>query len=304
MPRCARVKNLESIFHIMCRSMDEFNLFRDDEDKRKFMEVAKSLQGLYKFRIYGYCLMDNHVHLMMDANGADISFIMHDLNYKYAVYYNKRYERRGHVFFDRFKSEIVDTEKYMITLSAYIHNNTKDLPEYCTRPEIYEFSSLGVYIGLREDPFRLVEKDFVLSLFGNNYSTAVIKYYNFVLKCNDEKMWKKFEFENEETQYRSERKILARDTKPENVAEYVSSKTGIPEIMLHTKFNKKVTESKALFVILMRSMCNQKCCEICRQLGNITQARVSALSSKGQELLQTNEVFRGMVEEFIHPFGT
>lgn len=303
MPRCARVKTLDSIFHVMCRSMDEFDLFRDDKDKRKFMELTKDMQGLYKFRIYGYCLMDNHVHLLMDSNGADVSLIMHDINYKYAVYYNKKYDRRGHVFFDRFKSEIVDNEKYLITLSAYIHNNTKALPAYCKRPQAYEFSSLGVYLGLRDDPFCLVDKGFVLDLFGSNYAVARINYYNFVMKCNDEYMIKKVEFENEGTEYRSERKILVRDVEPGTIVEYVVEKMDISEIMLHTKCSRKAVESKALLVLLMRSMCNQKCCEICKELGNITQARVSALSSKAMELLKSSQNFRKIVEDFMLLYG-
>ncbi len=85
--------------------------------------LVKKYKDLYNFKIYGYCLMDNHSHLMIDANGADISKVMHGINFSYAMYFNRKYERDGHLFKDRFKSKIVNNDKYLKALSLYIHNN-------------------------------------------------------------------------------------------------------------------------------------------------------------------------------------
>ena len=60
--------------------------------------------------------MDNHAHLLIDANGADISKVMHGINFSYAMYFNKKYEREGHLFKDRFKSKIVDDDRYLKTV--------------------------------------------------------------------------------------------------------------------------------------------------------------------------------------------
>jgi putative transposase len=93
MARKARVKTNESIFHIVCKSISEVNLFKNDDDKEKYLSLVKKYKKLYKVKIYGYCLMNNHTHLLIDANGADISKVMHGVNLCYAMYFNKKYKR-------------------------------------------------------------------------------------------------------------------------------------------------------------------------------------------------------------------
>ena len=123
MARKARLKADDAIFHIMCKSISEVNLFRDDQDKEKYIYLLKKYKKLYNVKIYGYCLMDNHAHLLVDSNGADISKVMHGINFSYAMYFNKKYKREGHLFKDRFMSKIVDNDRYLKTVSLYIHNN-------------------------------------------------------------------------------------------------------------------------------------------------------------------------------------
>ena len=94
MPRKPRVKTDDSIFHIMCKSISEVTLFRDNEDKNKYLFLIKKYKTLYNFKIYGYCLMDTHSHLMIDANGSDISKVMHGINFSYAMYFNRKYKKR------------------------------------------------------------------------------------------------------------------------------------------------------------------------------------------------------------------
>ena len=143
MARNARLKLADAIYHIMCKSISEVNLFRDCEDKEMYLSLIKKYKKLYNVKIYGYCLMDNHAHILADANGADISKVMHGINFSYARYFNKKYKREGHLFKDRFKSKIVDGERYLKTVSLYIHNNPTDISEFKDCPEKYAFSSLG-----------------------------------------------------------------------------------------------------------------------------------------------------------------
>ena len=304
MPRMARQKTYDAIFHVMCRSITEINLFNDDFDKKVYMAFIKKYQKLFKFRIYGYCLMDNHVHLIIDANGSDISKAMHGINFSYAQYFNKRHERHGHLFQDRFKSKIVKNERYLFAVSAYVHNNPIDVPKYKTCPEQYEFSSLSTYLGLRQDPYSLVDSGFIMSFLGNNPKAAREKYLRLVYKCNDLKLKQEAEFENEVTEYRSERKILVRNFKSEDIIEFVAAKFDIPKINLHMKFRRDIIEARSILIILMRSLCNYKCSEICSALGNITAARVSRLSSIGIELISENAAYRNIIEEFIGEYGS
>ena len=116
MPRKAREKSPESVYHIMCRSESEFLLFRDDEDKDYYLDLIKRYTDKYKCSLYAYCLMDNHLHLHLDPKGFDVSKFMHSLNTAYVRYYNKKYQRHGHVFQERFQSKILLTDEYNLIL--------------------------------------------------------------------------------------------------------------------------------------------------------------------------------------------
>ena len=303
MPRMARVKTEVAIFHIMCKSISEVDLFRDDEDKKKYLSLVKKYKELHNIKIYGYCLMDNHSHLVVDVNGADISKVMHGINFSYAMYFNKKYKREGHLFKDRFKSTIVDNERYLKTLSLYIHNNPIDIEKYKDCPEKYAFSSLGIFLGKRRDSFKLVDYGFVMDLFGNTLKSARENYYNLIFKCNEEKLKEEIEFKDEKTEYRSERKIIIRNFKAEDVVEFIAKRLNIQKAKLHMKYSRILVEARALEVVLMRSLCNLNSSDICAVLGNITQARVSRLSTIGIELIGREEKYNNIVEEFIQCYA-
>jgi putative transposase len=296
MPRVARIKSNESIYHVMCRSISEVKLLKDDEDKLKYLDYIRNYQKLHKFNVYGYCLMDNHVHLMIDSNGADISQIMHGINFSYARYFNRKYKRHGHLFQDRFKSKVINTDGYLITASAYIHNNATDVEGFKECPENYEYSSLAVYLGLRKDPFELIDSNFILALFGNNFKKARGRYYQFVFKC-DNKAEEDIEFENEGTLYTSQRTILARNIEAEQILDYVSKATNTPKTMFYTRYNRKITKAKALLIILLKNLCNFSSAKICSFLGDVTQANISRLAGIGLEFIKGNEecnlIFKG-----------
>lgn len=303
MSRKARLKDEGAIYHIMCKSISEVNLFNDEEDNEKYLSLVKKYKTLYKVKIYGYCLMINHTHLLVDANGADISRVMHGINFSYAMYFNKKYKREGHLFKDRFRSIIVDNDRYLRTVSLYIHNNPTAINEYKDCPEKYAFSSLGIYIGKRRDPFNLVDYGFVISFFGNDLETARNHYYSLVFGCTDEKLKEEFEFENRKVAYNSDRNLLVRNFKSENVVEFIAEKMNISKFHLNMKYSRQLVDARALTVVLMRSICNFKFNDISMSLGNITQSRVSRLSTIGIEIIGTNKKYENIIEEFINHFS-
>jgi REP element-mobilizing transposase RayT len=299
MARKARLKAGDAIFHIMCKSITEVDLFKDCEDKNKYLSLIKKYKTLYNVKIYGYCLMDNHAHLLIDANGADISKVMHGINFSYAMYFNRKHKRQGPLFKDRFKSKIVDNDKYLKAVSLYIHNNPTDIGEFKDCPEAYAFSSLGIYIGKMRDAFSIVDYDFVMDFFGNNLKKARQNYCNCILGCTDDKWIEEIEFEDATTEYKSERKILLRNFKSDDIIEFIATRMGISKILLHMKHNRKLVKSRALVVVLMRSLCNFKSSDICNVLGNITQARTSKLCTIGVELILSEKKYENIISEFI-----
>lgn len=299
MPRGPRIKSPDSIFHVMVRSISEIKMFKEKSDKEFYFYLIRKYQQLYKFKVYAYCLMDNHGHLIIDANGADISKIMHGINFTYAQNYNHKHGRRGTLFQDRFKSKIIKDDTYLITLSAYIHNNPRDIEGYDSCPEKYENSSLAVYLGHRKDPNEILDEAFIMQKFGKGKSSARRNYIKFLSKCNEIQMSKEVEFINDKTEYRSERKILVRDMEPEEVIEYVARIAGKSAIGIHVKNNRKTTEVKALSTLLMRSLCSLKCKDICGIFGNITIGRVSKLCSMGLEIMNSNEDYKDIIDRFV-----
>lgn len=298
MARTARLKSDDAIYHIMCKSIREVNLYSDSEDKKKYLSLMKKYKKLYNVKIYGYCLMDNHAHLLVDSNGADISKVMHGINFSYAMYFNKKYKRDGPLFKGRFKSKIVDSDQYLKTVSLYIHNNPTDICEYKNCPEKYTYSSLGIYIGKIRDYLGIVDYRFVMGLFNNNLLSARKSYYSLVNGCTDEKLKEEFEYENEKTDYRSGVKVYPTNYTTKDVMTFITSKMNISEFCFITKYSRKLVSEKSIAVVLMRRICNLKFIDISNSLGNITQARVSQLTNIGIKLIETEKKYENIIEEF------
>ncbi|MDO6355808.1 transposase [Caloramator sp. CAR-1] len=299
MPRCARLKSNDSIYHIMCKSISDTDLFRCDADKKVFMGYIKKYQEKYEFKVYAYCLMTNHVHLIIDSNGFDISKIMHSINQCYAQYFNRRYQRKGHLFHDRFKSIIVKDERYLLTLSAYIHNNPMAIKEYRECPERYEYSSLSVYLGLAHDKFEILDEGFILGLFGSNVKKARESYYKFVFSCKDNKIRKTIEFEDQPGEYRSDRTILRREYSPQDILSFLEENLGVERKLLYLKYRKESKEFRAIAVYLLRCFCGYSYSQICKIIGNITSARVAVLFNIGYELVNNDSKYKFILEKFL-----
>lgn len=298
MPRCARIKFETAIFHIMIRSISEINMFNEDKDKLSYLEIVKKYQKIFKFKLYAYCLMDNHGHFIIDTNGSDISKIMHCINFTFARWYNHEHKRHGHLFQDRFKSKVVNNERYLRALSAYIHKNPKDIRGYENCLEKYKFSSLACYLDISKDKAGLLDYNFILSMFGKGKVEDIVEYLELVRSIDDETLKKEAEFIDEKTDYLSQNIKLVRNIEISKVIEYISKKMQIDPLLIYMKYSRDAMEARAMAVVLMRSLCGFKCSDICRVLGNITQGSVSRLSSIGVRLLDCG-IYRNIIKDFI-----
>lgn len=283
----------------MVKSINEVLLFNCDDDKRKYLELLKKYKDIYSFKIYAYCLMSNHGHIMIDTNGADISKIMQSINLSYVQYYNRKYKRNGHLFQDRFKSKVVNSTSYLLNLSAYIHNNPCQIHGYENSIEEYPYSSLGMYLGLRKNFLSLVEEDFVISKFNENKFKAKTQYLIFVKRSTDTIIESDSEFENAQSEYRSEREVLIRDFSPEAVTDFVSSFLGFNKDILFIKNSRANKELLALSILLMRGLCDMKIKDICKYLQNITQPSVSQLCFLGLSLINTKDSYSNIISNFL-----
>lgn len=299
MPRCARLKAPECTYHIMVRSISEVPLYREDDDKDRYLKILKKYQDLFLFKVYAYCIMHNHAHFIIYANGADISKIMHGINQSYAQYYNRKYGRHGHLFQDRFKSKIVRDESYLISLSGYIHNNPSDMAKYSDHIEKYTYSSLGIYLGISENKFGIVDTGFVLKHFSKDIMNARRLYSQFVSTCTDINNLPEVEFVDEATRYISGKTIIVRDYNAGDIANYISQSMGLKSMAVTMKGDRRTTELRAIYIMFLRSFCDYKYKDICKAVGGITQSRASKLCSMGIDNVQSSEKYRAMVTDLI-----
>ncbi|NLC03733.1 MAG: transposase [Tissierellia bacterium] len=123
MARVARRRSDSGIYHIMLRGINRQNIFEDDEDRYKLLEILRYFNSQGKYEIYSYCLMGNHVHLLLKEAEDTISEAVKRISSTYVLWYNKKYKRFGHLFQDRFKSEPVENMGYFLTVLRYIHQN-------------------------------------------------------------------------------------------------------------------------------------------------------------------------------------
>ncbi len=107
MPRVARKKSKTEMYHVIVRGINRQEIFHDEEDFQKYMEILDRTKKVSNCGIYGYCLMGNHVHLVIKETKEEIGKIMKRIGASYAYWYNLKNERIGHVFHDRYKSECV-----------------------------------------------------------------------------------------------------------------------------------------------------------------------------------------------------
>ena len=123
MPRRAREKSKTGVYHVIFRGINKQRIFEEEQDYRKFLYALKDQQPKSEYEIYAYCLMTNHIHLLMKEGEEELGTVFRRIASKYVQWYNGKYERVGHLFQDRFKSEVVETPGYFLGVLRYIHQN-------------------------------------------------------------------------------------------------------------------------------------------------------------------------------------
>ena len=128
----------------MLRGINGQQIFADSEDYEKFLEILKDCKAISEFEIFAYCLMGNHIHLLLKEVKEPIDQIMKRIATRFVYWYNIKYQRVGHLFQDRFKSEPVENDEYFLTVIRYIHQNPVKAG-ICKKPQDYTFSSYNEF---------------------------------------------------------------------------------------------------------------------------------------------------------------
>ena len=163
MPRKPRNVSATGVYHIMIRGIDKMRIFMDDADCITFLTLLE-FYAADNFILLAYCLMGNHLHLLVKVADDALEQVMKGLGVRYVSYFNRRYQRTGPLFQGRFKSQPVTTTGYFLRVLRYIHNNPVKAGLAPTMAD-YQWSSYRDYFGpARSNPLCCVNTSYALSL--------------------------------------------------------------------------------------------------------------------------------------------
>jgi REP element-mobilizing transposase RayT len=172
MPRRPREKGESGIYHVIMRGTNRQEIFHEDEDYQKFLEILGKYNQKSNLNILGWCLMSNHIHMLLKEGNEDLSNTMKRIGVSFAWYYNQKYKCTGHLFQDRFRSERVDTDEYLLCVIRYIHRNPvkAGIVKKCSD---WKWSSYLGYYGQNCYPAELLNKEVILGLLSEKDENAV-----------------------------------------------------------------------------------------------------------------------------------
>lgn len=167
MPRPLRRYGNSKVYHIIFKGIDDQDIFYDDQDRKVFLKHISITQENFNYTVYAYCLMVNHVHMVIKCQDEFLSKAMQSLLIRYVHYFNKKYKRIGPLLQNRFKSKNVENQIYFVDLCRYVHRN----PEKAgiAKTQDYEWSSYKEYIGKA----KIVNKNVLLHYFNNDVNEFI-----------------------------------------------------------------------------------------------------------------------------------
>jgi|SRR5215831_2759365 len=177
MARRVRVEVAGGLYHVITRGNNRRQIFDTPADYQKFLSLLAKQKQRLPFFLYAYCLMTNHVHLLIERQADPVGRIMHRVLTGYSQYYNRRYRRVGHLLQGRHKSILCQSERYLAELVRYIHLNPARAG-IVKQPEEYVYSSHRGYLGIAAAT--IVDVDPVLRHFGAKRAMARKAYAEFV----------------------------------------------------------------------------------------------------------------------------
>lgn len=164
MPRQRRKKSSTGVYHVIAKGINREQIFNQPREKLYLKRILEEFLSNYDVEIYAYCIMSNHVHLIIKSEFQELSMYMAICLAKYAEYYNYKHKRNGHVFQNRFKSECIESSQYFWNCLRYIHlnplkaNQTKNIVDY-------KYSSMSEYKKMNS---KILHKN-ALDIFGKRF---------------------------------------------------------------------------------------------------------------------------------------
>ncbi len=259
MPRQARIQSPTDYYHIMMRGNNRESIFHRDDEKSFFLDSLKKLEEDHILDLTAYCIMDNHVHIVVKAEPLELAKAMKSINIKYAMKYNQRRNRVGHVFQDRYKSGAIADDKYLLQVIRYVHNNPVKA-KVVQSPEEYSWSSYNEYIH-ENAIINSRQKKFILEFFSNNINKLI-----------------EFHKQKDENEYLEVKEDLEKERfdQGQEIISYYFHKKGLTEVK--QVFNNTVYLEEIVKELLKRSKLSH------RQIANLLQISSSTVHKSSLDL--------------------
>ncbi|MBT9175698.1 MAG: Chromosomal replication initiator protein DnaA [candidate division WS2 bacterium] len=321
MGRPLRIEYPGALYHITSRGNEKKKIFLDDGDCVRFLKILEDYHDRYGILIHSYVLMDNHYHLILETPRGNLLKVMHGLNGGYTGYFNRKYGRVGHLFQGRYRGIMVEKDRYLLSLSRYLHLNPFRA-RVVERPEHYRWSSYPGYIGKVEEDW--VEYSWVLSQFGKDMISSREKYQDYIEEALEhrvespmmnlesqavlggeefiektKRMLKGISLSNEIV----ERKRFVETPSPEDVIRAVAKAFGVKEEEIRNKSWRRSMARRVAIYLVQRytGLGNEKVGEL---FGGIHYSAVSKASARLREEMVTDRRLLSIVNELNSHFKT
>jgi len=171
------------VSHITQRAAGREPLFIEDGDYLLMLALLKEIAGKYSLKVFSFCLMPNHVHLLLSPKEANLYDAMRDLFSRYAVGFNRKYERKGHLFSGPYRQSVCLDDRYLLAASLYIHLNPLKAA-IKNDPRHYRWSSVRLFCEDRA-PKSFVSPDLILGLLSKNKRESKSEYQRLLTEGSD-----------------------------------------------------------------------------------------------------------------------
>ena len=285
MARKPRIHFPDACYHVILRGNQDRAVFFHDKDRFRFFRLIEEGIMRFEYRVHAFCLMTNHIHLILQVGDIPLSRIMQNLSFRYTQDINRRRKRQGHLFQGRYKALLIDADRYLLELIRYIHLNPVRA-KMVKNPENYPWSSHKAYLG--SGLFEWLTTDWLLSRFSKQNRTARKEYADFISKGRGEKKRKEFYTGSYDGRILGDEDFVQRMIgKTKAVANHSDSLDNIiqlicdqyeinPDLLFHGGRNRNISEARSMIALFVRESEHLKLTEFAnklnRDLSGLSQA--------------------------------
>lgn len=258
-------------------------IFKEKENKAEYLKIIKNYKSKYGFKLYAYCMMDNHGHLLIEVDKMPISKIMQAIQQVYTQRYNRAYKTTGHVFEQRYKGILCDKDSYLLNLIKYIHMN----PVKASIDEglEYKWSSHNAYLKQKSD---IVDSEFPLSLFSANKNKRKKLYLEFITekRTTDDLMEYELSEEDIKMNLNDDEKAKSLQIGLDEIIDKTLNHLQLSKEMLKSRTrNKKISMARRVIILLAKNYTEEFNVAISKAIG-VTKSLVSKVNI---DLLKVDE---------------